>query len=125
MEMNMSMDTGQKICRMLGVFMVIMMETGLGVCYAGEWPTYDAAGGTLPQEQGWTFYDANEPTSPMVVDGLLHQGLTTAAGIQGWTDDSRIFCFGSQDRFYLSFRLKVIESDYAVVNNQWDCGYKV
>lgn len=107
------------------VFMVIMMTGGFEVCYAAWcWPTYDSESGTMPDEQGWTFYDANEPTSPAVVDGLLHQGLTTATGMQGWMDDSRIFCFG-EDRFSLSFRLKVIQSDYAVVNNQWDCGFKV
>lgn len=121
----MSIDTEHKICRMPGIFTVILMAAGLGVCYAGVWPAYDAADGTLPQEQGWTFYDANEPASPMVVNGLLHQGLTTAAGIQGWTDDSRLFCFGGPDRFSLIFRLKVIQSDYTVVNNQWDCGFKV
>ncbi|MHC4373419.1 MAG: hypothetical protein ACYSQY_07325 [Planctomycetota bacterium] len=98
---------------------------GVNLCCAGIWPTYNSASGTLPQEQGWIFYDANEPTSPAVVDGLLHQGLTSATGVQGWTDDSRIICFGSTDRFNIYFTLKVIQSDYTVVNNQWDSGFKV
>jgi hypothetical protein len=125
--MNMSLNAVQKIYRMFCAFIVIMAAAGYGLCYAGNiWPAYDADIGTLPQDQGWTFYDANEPNSPAVVGGVLHQGLTSEVGIQGWTDDSRIFCFGSDgDRLYLSFRLKVIQSDYTVVNNQWDCGFKV
>lgn len=108
------------------IFLAIAMMFGWGAAQADSlWPTYLSGSEVLPEEAGWTFYDVNEPTDPSVIEGLLHQGLTTAAGTQGWTDDSHIFCFGSPDRFSISIKLKVVESDYREINNQWDSGFKV
>lgn len=115
----------KKIKKQIVILVLTVALFNCGLLQAGIWPAYDPEIDTLPQEQGWTFYNANEPNLPVVVDGRLHQGLTSEAGVQVWTDDSRILCFSGYDRLYISFRLKVIQSDYTVANNQWDCGFKV
>lgn len=95
------------------------------LCPAGRiWPEYSAALGTLPQAQGWTAFDANEPGQPSIADGVLHQGPTGKPGVQGWQDRSHAFCFDGE-AFVVTFEIKVIESDYAAAEGRWRTGWGV
>ena len=105
---------------------IFIIVFGNSFCHANIWPDYYASRGTLPQEQGWRIYDVNEPSEPFMSNNLLNLGPTSDIGTQGWYDDSRIFCFDEGDRFYISFRMKVIQSDYEeTADNTWQTGFEV
>ncbi|HYE01774.1 MAG TPA: hypothetical protein VD963_00925 [Phycisphaerales bacterium] len=64
----------------------VLALAGVGSASAQDVLTYDAALGTLPQGQGWTYSGA--ATIPMSVsDGQLHHGPTTYGGTSFWMVD--------------------------------------
>ncbi len=103
---------------------ILIIVFGYSFSNAGASSYYDPELGSLPQEQGWSVFDVNEPSEPNVVNGLLYQGPTSNIGIQGWYNDSRIFCFDNGDTFSVRFKLKVVQSDYIInVDNSWRTGF--
>src|SRR5688572_29100726 len=73
---------------------------------------YDPDLGTLPQAQGFTFFEDFTHPAPTVSGGLLHQGPTGAAGNQLWRRSDLALDFASGPGFHMEADLRVISSGY-------------
>jgi hypothetical protein len=79
--------------------------------------TYDAALGTLPEQQGWTFAQSGgSPPAPTVSGGFLNQGPTSTPGTQVWSDTLNLTQYAPRDftqgTFVLTARLDVLSSSF-------------
>jgi hypothetical protein len=74
--------------------------------------SYDAAVGSLPEAQGWTFnQDGTPPPAPSVSGGVLHQGVTDFSGHQYWSSSALGFDF-TQAPVTLNARLRIDFASY-------------
>ncbi len=74
--------------------------------------TYDAALGSLPEAQGWTFIqDGALVPVPTVISGVLNQGPTDFSGHQYWTQSSVGFDF-TAGPVTLDARLLIVTSSF-------------
>jgi len=89
---------------------------------------YDAANGTLPEAQGWTYIGSNASPTPSVSGGILFQNSLTNNATQAWrrTDIVNDFNIGSP-RFFFETNIKVDQSDYinflGSSGDAWRTGY--
>jgi hypothetical protein len=91
---------------------------------------YDASLDTLPDAQGWTFYQNDNggptPPAPTVSGGILYQGPTTVSGYQSWnTASTPLPDFTGTTAFSMTAQVKIINSDYYDDGNQWKPGYAI
>lgn len=81
---------------------------------AQSWTSYDPSLGTLPEAQGWTFFENDGPPSPVVEDGVLKQGPTGSgctSNYEYWYRSDVPIDFGAT--VTLEASLRVISSSYA------------
>jgi len=91
----------------------VLGGTGLiSCCHADQIFTYDASLGTLPDAQGWTYYQRTPASPAYTIQGdALHQGPTATGGYQWWesSDVSLDFDVGA----VMEAELRIISSSSA------------
>ena len=90
----------------------LFMETQL----IAETIGYDPSLGSLPTSQGWTIFEdpSSATRSPMVSDGLLHQGPTSTFDRQYWERGVSTFFEYTTDTAVLDLRIQVISSGFGL-----------
>ena len=78
---------------------------------------YNPLAGGLPDTQGWTLFQDDNGAAPqpamMIADGILHQGMTTDQGMQGfYAEDTGIPDFNKTNVFALEAVLKIESSTW-------------
>jgi hypothetical protein len=93
---------------------------------AQQWlKTYDPSLNTLPDMQGWSFFEPFNPPAPSVSGGTLFQG-PTGSQDQFWDATDIVNDFLNGPTFILEAQLKVIHSGYGfLADGSWRTGYDI
>ncbi len=115
-----------KIWAVLAVLVAVAFP--FSKAHSQQWlGAYKPSLGTLPTEQGWSLVETGSQPTPLVSDGILHQGITLEKGVQYWTRQGLVSDFTSSKGLVFEVVVKVISSTYVEIPSldTWQPGYMV